>query len=153
MSGASASGMAHSMPVRVYYEDTDAAGIVYYANYLKFAERGRTEMMRGLGFDHSRIYADSGIAFTVRRLGAEYHRPARLDDSLTVETRIVEIGAATLLLEQEISRDGTVLVALDVLVACVGRDGRPRRVPAGLRAALTSPGRSPATPAIVQKTP
>ncbi len=145
--------MTHSMPLRVYYEDTDAAGIVYYANYLKFAERGRTELMRGLGFAHSRIYADTGIAFTVRRLSADYRKPARLDDALTVATRVVEIGAATLLLDQEICRDGVVLVALELLVACVGRDGRPRRVPAGLRAALVSPGQSSAAPEIVQKTP
>jgi acyl-CoA thioester hydrolase len=150
---AAACGMTHSMPLRVYYEDTDAAGIVYYANYLKFAERGRTEMMRALGFAHSRIHAETGIVFTVRRLGADYRTPARLDDWLTVDTRIVEIGAATLLLDQEIRRDGTVLVALELLVACVGRDGRPRRVPAGLRAALGSPGKSSAMPPIVQKTP
>jgi len=138
--------MAHSMALRVYYEDTDAAGIVYYANYLKFAERGRTEMMRALGFAHSGIHAETGIVFTVRRLGADYRMPARLDDALTVATRIVEIGAATVLLDQQICRDGSVLVALDVLVACVGRDGRPRRVPAGLRAALASPAQSPASP-------
>src|SRR5438876_8802803 len=130
--------MTHSMKLRVYYEDTDAAGIVYYANYLKFAERGRTEMMRALGFAHSEIVAETGIAFTVRRLSAEYQAPARLDDALSVDTRIIEIGGATLLLDQRICRDGAVLAALDVLVACVGRDGRPRRVPAGLRAALVS---------------
>jgi acyl-CoA thioester hydrolase len=145
--------MTHTMPLRVYYEDTDGAGIVYYANYLKFAERGRTEMMRGLGFAHSRIHEETGIIFTVRRLAADYLAPARLDDLLTVATRIVEIGGATLLLDQKICRDGTVLVALDVLVACVGRDGRPRRVPAGLRAALNLPAQFSVTPSIVQKTP
>ena len=150
---ASTPGMTHSMPLRVYYEDTDAAGIVYYANYLKFAERGRTEMMRALGFAHSRIDAETGTLFTVRRLAADYRTPARLDDSLTVATTVLEIGAATVLLDQEIRRDGTVLVALELLVACVGRDGRPRRVPAGLRAALGSQGKSSAVPPIVQKTP
>jgi acyl-CoA thioester hydrolase len=150
--------MTHSMPLRVYYEDTDAAGIVYYANYLKFAERGRTEMMRGLGFAHSAIQAETGTIFTVRRLSADYRRPARLDDALSVDTRIIEIGGATLLLDQEIRRDGTVLVALELLLACVGGDGRPRRVPAGLRAALVAPGQSsvmpsPASLTIVQKTP
>src|ERR1700688_4504799 len=88
-------GTTHSMKLRVYYEDTDAAGIVYYANYLKFAERGRTEMMRVLGFAHSRIEAETGIVFTVRRLSADYRTPARLDDALSVDTRIVEIGGAT----------------------------------------------------------
>ena len=148
-----ASDMTHSMPLRVYYEDTDAAGIVYYANYLKFAERGRTELMRTLGFAHSGIYAETGIVFTVRRLKADYRRPARLDDALTIVTRIVDIGAATLLLDQEICREGAVLVALELLLACVGRDGRPRRVPAGLRAALAASRQSSPTPEIVQKTP
>jgi len=89
----SASGAVHSMPLRVYYEDTDAAGIVYYANYLKFAERGRTEMMRELGFAHSEIAKEIGTLFTVRRCSIDYRAPARLDDALTVDTRVVEIGA------------------------------------------------------------
>ena len=145
MTALAASGMTHSMPLRVYYEDTDAAGIVYYANYLKFAERGRTEMMRALGFAHSRIEAETGIIFTVRRLSADYRGPARLDDALSVDTRVVEIGAATVLLDQQIRRDGAVLVGLELLVACVGHDGRPRRVPAGLRAALAAPSQSSMT--------
>jgi len=147
--------MTHSMPLRVYYEDTDAAGIVYYANYLKFVERGRTEMMRELGFAHSGIVAESGIVFTVRRLTADYRQPARLDDLLSVETRIVEIVGATLLLDQRVCRDGAVLAALDVLVACVGRDGKPRRVPPALRAALLAWESAPAfrSPSIVLKTP
>ena len=144
-----APGMTHSMPMRVYYEDTDAAGIVYYANYLKFAERGRTEMMRSLGFAHSRIAAETGIVFTVRRCSADYRAAARLDDALSVDTRIIAIGGATLSLDQQIRRDEETIVALDVLVACIGHDGRPRRVPSALRAALTSPASS----SLVQKTP
>ena len=140
------------MKLRVYYEDTDAAGIVYYANYLKFAERGRTEMMRELGFAHSRIDAQTGTIFTVRRLSADYRAPARLDDALSVDTSVIEIGGATVLLDQRICRDGKVLVALELLVACVGRDGRPRRVPPGLRAALAAPVQ-PFVSSIVQKTP
>ena len=132
----SASGAVHSMELRVYYEDTDAAGIVYYANYLKFAERGRTEMMRELGFAHSEIAKEIGTLFTVRRCSIDYRAPARLDDALSVQTRVVEIGGATLLLDQQIRRDEEILVQIDMLVACIGRDGRPRRVPTGLRAAL-----------------
>ena len=143
----------HSMKLRIYYEDTDAAGIVYYANYLKFVERGRTEMMRALGFAHSGIYAETGIAFTVRRLSADYRAPARLDDLIEVETRVLEIAGATLLLDQRVCRDGAVIAAFEVLCACVGRDGRPRRVPAPLRAALGSAVQPPSSPAIVQKTP
>jgi len=140
-----APGMTHSMPMRVYYEDTDAAGIVYYANYLKFAERGRTEMMRSLGFAHSRIAEETGILFTVRRCSADYRAAARLDDALSVDTRIIAIGGATLSLDQQIRRDEETIVALDVLVACIGHDGRPRRVPSALRAALTSPASCPRT--------
>src|SRR5678816_3542466 len=137
------------MPLRVFYEDTDAAGIVYYANYLKFAERGRTEMMRALGFEHSAIEVETGVLFTVRWLSADYLQPARLDDMLSIDTRVTELGAATLRLDQRICRDGMVLAALDVLVACIARDGRPRRVPAGLRAALAAPASAP--PSIVLK--
>jgi acyl-CoA thioester hydrolase len=132
----SASGAVHSMKLRVYYEDTDAAGLVYYANYLKFAERGRTEMMRELGFAHSQIAEEIGTLFTVRRCSVDYRAPARLDDALIVETLVREIGGATVLLDQRIRRDDEILVQIEMLVACVGRDGRPRRVPPGLRAAL-----------------
>src|SRR5215213_11709783 len=82
-------GLTHSMKLRVYYEDTDASGIVYHANHLRFAERGRTEMMRALGFAHSGIAAETDIVFTVRRVSADFLLPARLDDLLSVETRIV----------------------------------------------------------------
>lgn len=136
-------GATHSIKLRVYYEDTDVAGIVYYANYLKFAERGRTEMMRAIGFDHVGIQADSGTVFTVRWLSADYRVPARLDDLLSVDTRIVEAGAATMRIDQQIRRGDDILVALDVLVACVGRDGRPCRVPPGLREAMAAPPASP----------
>jgi acyl-CoA thioester hydrolase len=111
-------------------------------------------MMRSLGFEHSRVLEETGIAFTVRRLSADYRAAARLDDALTVETRIEEIGAATLSLDQQIRREGATLVALNVVVACVGRDGRPRRLPPDLRAALARQGQLPASgPPIVQKTP
>ena len=140
-----APGMTHSMPLRVYYEDTDAAGIVYYANYLKFAERGRTEMLRFLGFAHGRLRAETGIVFTVRRCNVEYRGAARLDDPLTVETRVDAIAGATLSVRQLVCRGGEVLAALDVLVACVGETGRPRRVPAMLRAALNGAAATSAT--------
>lgn len=135
---AAATAEPHRMALRVYYEDTDAAGIVYYANYLKFAERGRTEMMRRLGFDHSRMRAETGLLFAVRRCTVEYRGAARLDDALDVETRVDRIAGATLSLHQWVSRGGEVLADLAVLVACIGENGRPRRVPAELRAALTA---------------
>ena len=144
-------GVTHSTQVRVYYEDTDAAGIVYYANFLKFAERGRTEMLRSLGFLHHEIEANTGVIFAVRWLAVDYIQPARLDDLLRIDTRVVELGAATLRIEQQIRRDDDVLVTTDILVACVGRDGKPRRVPDGMRAALAKT--APAAPSIVVKTP
>src|SRR5437773_11366192 len=104
------------MPLRVYYEDTDAAGIVYYANYLKFAERGRTEMMRELGFAHSEIDKENGTLFTVRRSSIDYRGPERLDDALTVDTRVSEIVGATLLLDQQIRRYDDILIHIDMLV-------------------------------------
>lgn len=126
----------HRYPVRVYYEDTDAAGIVYYANYLKFIERGRTEMMRLLGVEHSRQRAEAGLAFVVRRVTAEYLAPARLDDALVVVTRVVGCTGAALDLVQEVRRDDVPLVRVDIGIACVGQTGRPTRIPPALRAAL-----------------
>jgi acyl-CoA thioester hydrolase len=147
------SELIHTMPLRVYYEDTDAGGVVYHASYLKFAERARTEMMRALGFAHSAIAAETGTIFTVRKVGAEFLLPARLDDLLSVETRIAEIGGARLLLDQRVCRDGIVLAALDLVIACVGRDGRPRRIPPALRATLARADHSSVPPSIVAKTP
>ena len=131
--------LAHSFPLRVYYEDTDAAGMVYHANYLKFAERGRSEMLRSLGFGHRRLGAEDGVGFAVRRCSVDYLAPARLEDALTVDTTLAGIGAATLTVRQQIRRDGQLLVDIDMLVACIGRDGRPRRLPSALRAALAEP--------------
>ncbi len=128
--------VAHSIALRVYYEDTDAHGIVYHANYLKFAERGRTEMLRSLGFGHRRLRADTGIGFAVRRCTVDYLLPARLEDELTVDTAVCAVDGATLTVRQRIRRGDQLLVDLDILVACIDRDGRARRVPGALRAAI-----------------
>ena len=130
------SALAHSFPLRVFYEDTDAGGMVYHANYLKFAERGRSEMLRSLGFGHRRLGTEAGVGFAVRRASIEYLAPARLEDALVVTTTLVDVGAATLTVNQRIRRDSELLADLDILVACIGRDGRPRRLPSALRAAL-----------------
>jgi acyl-CoA thioester hydrolase len=133
--GALSAGV-HRFPIRVYYEDTDAAGIVYYANYLKFVERARTEMMRMFGVEHERWRQAEGTAFIVRHAALDYLAPARLDDELVVETRVKELGGASILLDQDIKRDDTLLVRSTIRVACVGRNGRPVRLPSALRAAL-----------------
>jgi len=123
----------HVFPVRVYYEDTDAAGIVYYANYLKFAERARTEMLRAAGFDHHRLLQEHGMAFAVKRFAADYVAPARLDDALEVHTRVVNLRGASIDAQQDIKRDGRDLARCAVTILCLGPDGRPVRLPAELR--------------------
>jgi len=128
----------HRFPIRVYYEDTDAAGIVYYANYLKFAERARTEMMRQSGTDHRELALRFDAVFTVSRCEIEYLRPALLDDLLTVETRVVDVGAAVIRLDQRVSRGEELLARLRLRIACVSRQGRPQRLPEPVRAALRS---------------
>jgi acyl-CoA thioester hydrolase len=127
---------SHRYALRVYYEDTDAGGIVYHANYLRFAERARTEMMRDAGVPHAAMVARDGVMFAVSRCEIEYLRPARLDDLLDVETRLVEVGGATVELEQIIRRDGTDLARIRIRLACLDATGRPCRVPAEVRAAM-----------------
>jgi acyl-CoA thioester hydrolase len=136
-SGTLAQGI-HSLPVRVYYEDTDAAGIVYYANYLKFAERARTELLRLLGFSQERLRAETGLAFAVRRCVADYQGAARLDDELVVESRLTALGGASLEVEQVLRRGAEKLVRLEVRLACLGPRLRPARIPTALRAALAT---------------
>ena len=130
---------AHRYPVRVYYEDTDAGGIVYHANYLRFAERGRTEALRDLGVPHAEMSALHGLFFMVRRIKVDYLAPARLDDSLVVETSTLAVGAATVDLRQDVVRagDGTLLARLELQLVC-GRisDQRPARIPPRWREAM-----------------
>jgi acyl-CoA thioester hydrolase len=126
----------HVFAVRVYYEDTDAAGIVYYANYLKFAERARTEWLRAKGIGQRALSETEGVAFAVRRVSVEYLMPARLDDALEIRTRIVEVRGASLDGEQEITRGGQVLARLSLTLACVAQSGRPARLPKVVRQAL-----------------
>lgn len=132
-------GDAHVMPVRVYWEDTDAGAIVYYANYLKFTERARSDMLRLLGIDQRAIMEqDSGAMFAVRDVTASYLAPARLDDDLVVETRLTEMKGATLSLSQNVMRQDEMLVQTQVRAAFIGLDGRPRRIPALVRDRLTA---------------
>jgi acyl-CoA thioester hydrolase len=128
--------MTHRFPVRVYYEDTDLAGIVYYANYLKFIERARTEWVRSLGIDQGRLKAEAGIVFAVRRVEADYLLPAHFDDMLEVETDCLETTAARVVLAQRVMRAGVCLVDARVTIVALSGSGRPQRMPAGMRAAL-----------------
>ena len=146
----------HLHRLRVYYEDTDAGGVVYYANYLKFAERARTEMLRDLGFDPPALAAVEGVAFAVSRCEVDYLAPARLDDELMVRTRIVKMFAATLEAEQIISRGATDCARLIVRLACVNGAGRPVRLPESILTAHRSvtgaprPGASKPDPLLSQ---
>ncbi len=134
MSSSRIDGDAHHYRLRVYYEDTDASGVVYYANYLKFAERARTEWLRLLGV--GRLGDGAGAAWAVRRCVVEYLRPARLDDEIEVCSRGLALGGASADIEQIVRRDGEDLARLDVRLAYVTPAGRPLRLPASVRAAL-----------------
>ena len=119
----------HSFPIRVYYEDTDLAGIVYYANYLKFIERARSEWLRELGVDQLRLKA-GGLVFAVRHLEADYLSPARFDNLLAVETGLNTLGSARIVMDQRVLRGDRLLFAARVTVVCVAENGRPARIPA-----------------------
>jgi acyl-CoA thioester hydrolase len=127
----------HKLDIRVYYEDTDAGGIVYYANYLRFAERARTELLRELGFENSAILAQKGVALAVRRVSAEYLKPARLDDALSVETRVLAVKGATVDMAQVVRRGDEDLVQMSLTLACMNMDGRPVRLPPEVRNEMT----------------
>ena len=129
-------GAEHVYPLRVYYEDTDASGIVYYANYLKFAERARTEMMRGAGITHVTLLGDHDAAFVVSRCVVDYRQPALLDDEIEVRTTIDRVAGAHIEAEQRVVREGALLAGIGLKLGCVGRNGRAVRLPTPLREAL-----------------
>ncbi len=127
----------HRLPIRVYYEDTDLAGIVYYANYLRFTERARTELLRAAGVDQSELKDATGVVFAVRRVEADYIAPARFDDLLEVVTTLDTLSGARAVLTQDILRDGETLFASRVTLVALTADGRPTRLPHAVRAALS----------------
>ncbi len=131
-------GPEHRLPVRVYYEDTDFSGFVYHANYLKFCERARSDWLRLLGWHHRDLITEEGggLGFVVRKLQAEFRKPAVIDDVLEVATKIASLTGARLTLEQTVYRGLERLFEMAVTVALVDRSGRPRRVPAELMAVI-----------------
>jgi acyl-CoA thioester hydrolase len=130
--------MAHHFDLRVYYEDTDLAGIVYYANYLKFIERARSEWVRGIGIDQAALKARDGVVFAVRRIEADYLQPAVFDDLLQVRTALVDMTAARLVLEQTVYRGEVRLFEARVVLVCLADTGRPVRLPKDLRDSLVA---------------
>ncbi|MFY0690629.1 MAG: tol-pal system-associated acyl-CoA thioesterase [Paracoccaceae bacterium] len=125
--------MSHVYNLRVYYEDTDLAGIVYYANYLKFIERARTEWVREIGIDQTRLKQEHDLVFAVRRVEADFAKPAKFDDQLSVRTDLVSASGARLTLAQDVLRDGDVLFSSSVTLVCLTKAGRPTRLPAEIR--------------------
>lgn len=135
-----AEGQRHVLPVRVYFEDTDAGGVVYHASYVRFAERGRTDFLRLLGTDARGLIDGSDsrepAAFVVRRMRFDFNRPARMDDLLEVETRVKELGGASVTLLQTIRRDGRAIVDAEVTVVLVSMSGKPLRLSDAVRGAF-----------------
>ncbi len=130
------------LPVRIYYEDTDAGGIVYYGSYLRFAERGRTELLRSFGEENIALLEREQLAFVVRVCQIDYLSPARLDDALEVHTRVTHVGGASMKMSQTVLRDGRVITEIRVTVVCMHTSGpligKPSRIPGEIRAALQS---------------
>lgn len=135
---------AFVLPVRVYYEDTDAGGIVYHANYLRFMERGRTEWLRTLGFDQSRLKRELGLIFVVRSLQINYQKPAQFDDALEIVTQVMACRGASLVFHQTVRRiepEPASLAEAEVKIACLDADTlRPRPVPSTIRTEIKDVG-------------
>lgn len=126
----------HSVDFRVYYEDTDAGGVVYYANYLKFAERARTEMLRDKGIDQSKLAENEGILFVVRHAEIDLMKPARLDDKLNIHTEITDISGVKINMTQKISANGNEVAVVKVVIASISKDFKPIRLPETLKKKL-----------------
>lgn len=130
--------------LRVYWEDTDAGGVVFYANYLKFFERARTEWLRALGHGQERMRIDSGAMFVVSETALRYRRPARLDDLLTITVRLMQVTRVSISLEQQAWRCGELLTEGSIRIACVDTGTfQPRRIPTDIAARLPSPQAKP----------
>ena len=125
--------MIHEFPVRVYYEDTDMGGIVYYANYLRYIERARSDWVRNLGVDQNAMRDEDGVVFVVRRVEADYLKTAKFDDALLIRTAVKSVTGARLVMSQEVVRGDEALFRAEVTVVCVGRGGAPARLPANIR--------------------
>jgi acyl-CoA thioester hydrolase len=122
-------GVEHRLPIRVYFEDTDLSGVVYHANYLRFMERGRSDMLRLAGVDQRAAFEAGEGAYAVASLAIRYRAPARLDDALVVATRVTAVRAASVSIHQRVMRDALVLADADVVAALVSPTGRARRQP------------------------
>ncbi|MEM1050134.1 MAG: tol-pal system-associated acyl-CoA thioesterase [Pseudomonadota bacterium] len=135
----------HVLAVRIYFEDTDFAGIVYHANYLRYMERGRSDFLRLRGINHTDLMngaTGESLVFVVRHMDIDFVRPARIDDVIEVHTKVSEMRGARLILDQEIVKDHTLMTRARVTIALSASDGRPRRIPDLVRGRLGVPSRS-----------
>jgi acyl-CoA thioester hydrolase len=123
----------HQLSIRVYYQDTDAGGVVYHARYLNFAERGRTEMLRAAGFDQTRLREEQGVIFAVVSMNIDFRAPARLDDLLDVKSAVVKLGGASMEIQQDICREDKLLATLKVTLVCIDKSFKAVRLPKEVR--------------------
>lgn len=129
--------MMHEFGLRVYYEDTDLAGIVYYANYLKFIERARSTLVLEAGIDQNKML-EQGLVFAVKKVEADYVSSAKLNDDLRVETKLQQVTGAKIIFSQDVYRDAILLFSSLITVVCIHKSGKISRLPAEIRAKLTS---------------
>ncbi|NQZ14212.1 MAG: YbgC/FadM family acyl-CoA thioesterase [Alphaproteobacteria bacterium] len=127
------SNKKHTADYRVYYEDTDAVGIMYHANYISFCERGRSDLLRDLGLPASEVFEKLGIGFVIRHIDCDYLKMVKLDDLLTVETQVLSMKNTSFVMRQTISCQNSPVFKMDVSIVCVDRNGKPTRAPEGLR--------------------
>lgn len=125
--------MTHEFQVQVYYEDTDMAGIVYHANYLKFIERARSDWVRSIGVDQNALRETDGVVFVLRRIEADFRAPARFEDALVVTTTTGAISGVRLVLHQQVLRDGELLFSAEVTLVAITLEGQPTRLPQQIR--------------------
>ncbi|MBT4880421.1 MAG: tol-pal system-associated acyl-CoA thioesterase [Alphaproteobacteria bacterium] len=129
----------HRFPVRIYFEDTDAGGIVYHGSYLRFAERARTEFLRALGFEQSSLMKEQQCVIVLRSCNIDFLKPAHLDDLLEIHTTVDEIKNASLMMDQQIYRDQTLLTQLSVRLVFITTDGHPIRIPENILTLFKQP--------------
>jgi len=128
--------MIHKQPIRIYFEDTDAGGIVYHGSHIRFCERGRTEYFRTHGWTNSAIAEELNILFVVRHMDANYHKPSHLDDLLELHTSVTKVKNTSFIMKQELYRDDTMIFSMDVVLACITREGKLVKIPTQIRKTL-----------------
>lgn len=132
-------GKIHNFNIRVYYEDTDIGGVVYYANYLKFMERARSEMLRDLGIDQAEMLDYNNpedVSFVVKRAEIDFNSPARFDDHLVIKSEIIKLGGASLIIKQDVTKNDHILVTGMIKIAAIGENGKTKRLPQNIKEKL-----------------